>query len=145
MWDLNKPPASSNDVEVLGHIGVPEKTSSESEDSVSSSATTFLGELLERLQKSDAHDPRAEEFITPGKQHLDCAQHDLHIDQLSLPFPHDQRREVLMNAQLATKLKRNAAGYLKGTPGDHHARADNDTTRGMLHTSPSRSEYICFT
>lgn len=133
MLDLNKQPASSNDTEGLDHIATSEKSSSESEDTMSSSATTFLGELLERLQKSDAHDIPAE-FVTPN-----FAQHDLQIDQLSLPLPHGQRRGMLINARLATNLKRNAAGCLKG-PGDHHAH-NNDTTSGILPSSPSQSEY----
>lgn len=133
MLDLNKPSGSANggyDAEGPDHIPVPENSSSDSDDSMSSSATTFLGELLERLQQSDTHNLSAE-FITP-KQHLDFAQHDLRMDQ------HGQRKGMLMNAQLATTLKRNAAGCFKG-PGDHHTH-NNDTTSGMLHSSPSKSE-----
>lgn len=134
MLDLNKPPGSATDgYDAEGpdhHIPVPENSISDSDDSMSSSATTFLGELLERLQQSNTPNLSAE-FITP-KQHLDFAQHDLRIDQ------HGQRNGMLMNARLATTLKRNAAGCFKG-PGDHHAH-NNDTTSGMLHSSPSKSE-----
>lgn len=135
MLDLNKPPGSANDgydAEAPDHIPVmPENSSSGSDDTLSSSATTFLGDLWERLQHSNAHNLNAE--FTAPKQHLNFAQLDLPIDQ------HGERKGMLVNAQLATNLKRDVAGGFKG-PGDHHAH-HNDTTSGMLHSPPSKSGY----
>jgi hypothetical protein len=136
MLDLNKPPGSAKDghgAEAPDHVPVmPEDSSSGSDDTLSSSASTFLGDLWEKLEQSNADNVNAE--CTAPKQHLDFAQLDLPIDQ------HDgERKEMVMNAQLATNLKRYAAGGFKA-PGDHHAH-HNDTTSGMLHSPPPKSGY----
>ena len=131
LLDLNKEPGSGSDgYDAEGgpdHIPTPEDSSGDSEDSMSSSATAFLGELLGRLQQSDAVNP-GPEFNT------------LQADQLRLPLPDGQRKEMLMNAQVATHLKRNAAGCFKGA-GDHHAHNNGTTSGSMMHSSPSKGEY----